>query len=182
MDGTRAANTVRNAPLLVVSSGLRAALFPIPVITLFWKDEIGITLSGIMWLQAIFAAAAVLVEFPSGYVADRLGYRFSMLSGTLLCVGGWLAYAVGTTFVGMAIAEILLGMGLAFISGADSALLFASVQKTDDLAPYRRWRDACAPQPRQVKRSRRPRVDGCTASRRGYLFGCRFRWRSRTPR
>jgi MFS family permease len=139
MDGTRAANPFRNASLLVVSSGLRAALFPIPIITLFWKDEIGITLSGIMWLQAIFAAAAVLVEFPSGYVADRLGYRFSMLSGALLCVGGWLAYAVGTTFVGMAIAEVLLGMGLAFISGADSALLFASVQKTDDLAPYRRW-------------------------------------------
>jgi MFS family permease len=138
MNGT-GANSLRNARLIVVSSGLRAALFPIPIITIFWKDEIGITLSGIMWLQAIFAAAAVLLEFPSGYVADRLGYRFSMLLGALLCVGGWLAYAVGTTFVGMAIAEIFLGMGFAFISGADSALLFASVQKTDDLAPYRRW-------------------------------------------
>jgi MFS family permease len=125
--------------LLVVSSALRAALFPIPIITLFWKDEIGITLSGIMWLQAIFGAAAVLVEFPSGYVADRLGYRCSMLSGAVFCVGGWFAYAVGTTFAGMALAEVLLGMGLAFISGADSALLFASVQKSDDLAPYRRW-------------------------------------------
>jgi MFS family permease len=139
MDGTRAANSLRNARLIVISSGLRAALFPIPIITLFWKDEIGITLSGIMWLQAIFAAASVLLEFPSGYVADRLGYRFSMLLGALLCVGGWLAYAVGTTFAGMAIAEVFLGMGFAFISGADSALLFASVQKRDDLTRYRRW-------------------------------------------
>jgi MFS family permease len=139
MNETQTANPARNASLLVVSSGLRAALFPIPIITLFWKDEIGITLSGIMWLQAIFGAAAVLVEFPSGYVADRLGYRFSMLSGAVLCVGGWLAYAVGTTFAGMALAEVLLGMGLAFISGADSALLFASVQRSDDLASYRRW-------------------------------------------
>jgi MFS family permease len=136
---TQTANPVRNASLLVLSSGLRAALFPIPIITLFWKDEIGITLSGIMWLQAIFGAAAVLVEFPSGYVADRFGYRLSLLSGAVLCVGGWLAYAVGTTFAGMALAEVLLGMGLAFISGADSALLFASVQKSDDLSPYRRW-------------------------------------------
>jgi hypothetical protein len=55
-------------------------------------------------------------------------------------VGGWLAYAVGTTFAGMAFAEVLLGMGLAFISGADSALLFASVQKkSDDLSSYRQW-------------------------------------------
>jgi predicted MFS family arabinose efflux permease len=133
------ANPVRNASLLVVSSALRAALFPIPIVTLFWKDQIGMTLSGIMWLQAIFGAAVVLVEFPSGYIADRLGYRFSMLSGAVLCVGGWFAYAVGTTFAGMALAEILLGTGLAFISGADSALLFASVQKGDDIASYRRW-------------------------------------------
>jgi MFS family permease len=139
MNPIQTTNPVRNAFLLVSSSGLRAALFPIPIITLFWKDEIGMTLAGIMWLQAIFAAAAVLVEFPSGYIADRLGYRFSMLLGAALCVGGWLAYAVGTSFAGMALAEILLGMGLAFISGADSALLFASVQKSDDLAPYRRW-------------------------------------------
>jgi hypothetical protein len=61
----------------VASSGLRAALFPIPIITLFWKDEIGISLTGIMGLQAIFGAAAVLVEFPSGYVADHLGYRLT---------------------------------------------------------------------------------------------------------
>jgi predicted MFS family arabinose efflux permease len=139
MNQTQTANSARNASLLVVSSSLRAALFPIPVITLFWKDEIGISLLGIMWLQAIFGAAAVLVEFPSGYVADRLGYRFSMLSGAVLCVGGWLAYAVGTTFAGMALAEVLLGMGLAFISGADSALLFASVPKREDLSSYRRW-------------------------------------------
>jgi MFS family permease len=138
-DETNTAAPIRNASLLVVSGALRAALFPIPIITLFWKDEIGMTLSGIMWLQAIFGAAAVLVEFPSGYVADRLGYRFSMLSGAVLGVAGWFAYAVGTTFAGMALAEVLLGMGLAFISGADSALLFASVQESDDLAPYRRW-------------------------------------------
>jgi hypothetical protein len=47
MDGT-GADSPRNARLIVVSSGLRAALFPIPIITLFWKDEIGIPLSGII--------------------------------------------------------------------------------------------------------------------------------------
>ena len=58
-------------------------LFPIPVITLFWKEEIGMSLTEIMWLQAIFGATTVLLEFPSGYVADRLGYRRSLLTGAL---------------------------------------------------------------------------------------------------
>lgn len=129
----------RNPVLLVLASGLRAALFPIPVITLFWKDEIGLSFADIMWLQSIFGATAVLLEFPSGYLADRLGYRYSLLAGAGFGIAGWIAYAVGTTFVGMAVAEVLLGTGLAFTSGADSALLFASLETTDDVARYRWW-------------------------------------------
>ena len=128
-----------NAPLLAASASLRAALFPIPVITLFWKDQIGMSLTDIMWLQAIFGATAVVCEFPSGYVADRLGYRRSLVIGALFWLAGWLAYALGTTFAGMALAETQLGVGLAFISGADSALLFVSVEDGEKLAPYRVW-------------------------------------------
>ncbi|HEX9442874.1 MAG TPA: MFS transporter, partial [Candidatus Binatia bacterium] len=129
----------RNPALLVAASGLRAALFPIPVITLFWKDEIGMSLADIMWLQAIFGATAVVFEFPSGYVADRLGYRLSLLAGAFFWLAGWAAYALGTTFGGMVLAEMLLGVGLAFISGADSALLFVSLDARGDAAGYLRW-------------------------------------------
>ena len=137
---TRAGHFVsRNAPLLAASAGFRAALFPIPIITLFWKDQIGMSLADIMWLQAIFGATAVVCEFPSGYVADRLGYRCSLVIGAAFWLLGWIAYALGTTFGGMVLAEMLLGVGLAFISGADSALLFVSVEGGENLARYRAW-------------------------------------------
>jgi MFS family permease len=129
----------RNPYLLVCTSGLRAALFPIPVITLFWKDEIGMSLVEIMWLQAIFGAVVVLFEFPTGYIADRLGYRLSLLVGAVFWVFGWIAYAIGDTFGAMVVAEVLLGVGFAFTSGADSALLFVSLEPEGDLAGYRRW-------------------------------------------
>jgi hypothetical protein len=35
------------------------------------------SLADIMQLQAIFGATIVVLEFPSGYIADRLGYRMS---------------------------------------------------------------------------------------------------------
>jgi MFS family permease len=92
-----------------------------------------------MWLQSIFGATAVVLEFPSGYLADRLGYRYSLLAGAGFGVAGWIAYAVGTTFIGMAVAEVLLGIGLAFTSGADSALLFASLETNDGIGRYRSW-------------------------------------------
>ncbi|HEY6201138.1 MAG TPA: MFS transporter [Candidatus Binatia bacterium] len=136
---TSAGPVKRNAPLLAASAGLRFALFPIPVITLFWKDQIGMSLTEIMWLQSIFGATAVVCEFPSGYVADRLGYRRSLVIGAGFWLAGWIAYALGATFAGIALAEILLGVGLAFISGADSALLYVSVEGGESSDRYRAW-------------------------------------------
>jgi predicted MFS family arabinose efflux permease len=129
----------RNPYLLVCTSAFRAALFPIPVITLFWKDHIGMSLAEIMWLQAIFGAVVVVFEFPTGYVADRVGYRLSLLIGTVFWLLGWIAYALGTTFAAMIVAEVVLGVGFAFTSGADSALLFVSLKTARGATEYRQW-------------------------------------------
>jgi MFS family permease len=128
-----------NPRLLVADGALRAALFPIPVITLFWTDQIGMSLADIMLLQAIFGATSVICEFPSGYVADRIGHRRSMLVGVVLWAAGWTAYALGRTFAGMVLAETLLGAGMAFTSGADAALLFESLRRAGRAGSYRMW-------------------------------------------
>ena len=127
------------ASLLVAYGGLHMVLFPIPIITIFWKDQVGMSLTDIMTLQAIFSLAAVVSEFPSGYAADRLGRRTSLLIAAVLGIAGWVAYATGTTFLGMVVAEVVLGAGMAFASGADSALLFTSLQETERVGEYQRW-------------------------------------------
>ncbi|MBI1815542.1 MAG: MFS transporter [Deltaproteobacteria bacterium] len=127
------------ATLLVTYGGLRTVLFPIPIITIFWKDQIGMSLTDIMLLQTMFSIAAVLFEFPSGYAADRLGRRTSLLIGAVLWIAGWLLYAMGTSFIGMIAAEVVLGGGIAFASGADSALLFTALQQSDRTGEYPRW-------------------------------------------
>src|SRR5262245_17225183 len=81
-----------NVRLLAVYAACQFLLFPIPIITLFWKDQIGMSLADIMVLQAIFGLAVVIFEFPSGYLADRVGYRRSILTGTTLLLAGWLLY------------------------------------------------------------------------------------------
>jgi predicted MFS family arabinose efflux permease len=125
--------------LLVAYGGLHMVLFPIPIITLFWKDQIGMSLADIMTLQAIFALAAVVAEFPAGYAADRLGRRMSLLIASILGVAGWVAYASGATFGGMVVAEVVLGTSMAFASGADSALLFTTLRQANRIGEYSRW-------------------------------------------
>jgi predicted MFS family arabinose efflux permease len=127
------------ASLLVAYGGLHMVLFPIPIITIFWKDQIGMSLADIMTLQAIFSLAAVVSEFPSGYAADRLGRRTSLLIAAVLGIAGWVAYALGTTFVGMMVAEVVLGASMAFASGADSALLFTTLHEAERAGEYPHW-------------------------------------------
>jgi MFS family permease len=117
-----------NLPLLNTFAFLKMALFPMAIITLFWKDQIGLTLSEILLLQAIFSVATVVMEYPSGYLSDRLGYRFSLLLASLLGITGWLTYTLAGDFLTVMLAEIQLGVSYAFISGADSALLFETLR------------------------------------------------------
>jgi MFS family permease len=128
-----------NPRLLVGLAALQFTLFPIPIITLFWKDQIGLSLADIFVLQAVFGLAVVVLEFPSGYVADRMGYRRSLLVGAALLSAGWLIYTAATSFAGVIVAEVVLGGGSAFISGADRALLWVSLEADGRQSQYTRW-------------------------------------------
>ena len=130
---------VKNVRLLVAYAACQFLLFPIPVITLFWKDQIGMSLADIMVLQAIFGLAVVIFEFPSGYLADRVGYRRSILVGTSLLLAGWLLYTRAATFWMVGLAETVLGAGSAFVSGADRAILWLSLESEGRARQYTRW-------------------------------------------
>jgi MFS family permease len=118
----------KNIPLLNIFAGLKMALLPMAIITLFWKDQIGLSLTEILLLQAIFSLATLVMEFPSGYISDRIGYRFALNLACLLGITGWATYTLAGSFTGVLIAELQLGASYAFISGADSALLYETLR------------------------------------------------------
>jgi len=118
----------KNIPLLNIFAGLKMALLPMAIITLFWKDQIGLSLAEILLLQAIFSLATLVMEFPSGYISDRIGYRFALNLACLFGITGWATYTLAGSFTGVLIAELQLGASYAFISGADSALLYETLR------------------------------------------------------
>ena len=128
----------RNIPLLYTFSFLQMTLFPMAVITLFWKEHIGLSLSQIMLLQSIFAVSMVVMEYPSGYISDRIGYRTALTAASLLGLAGWGYYTMATSFRDVLIAEVLLGISTSFISGTDRALLFESLKANDQETTYAR--------------------------------------------
>jgi MFS family permease len=127
-----------NVKKLYAFSFLRMTLFPMAIVTLFWKDQIGLSLTDILLLQGIFSITMVVVEYPSGYVSDRIGYRAALNFAALLGIIGWGIYAWADSFSQVLIAEILLGISISFISGTDSALLFESLKADGQEQNYAR--------------------------------------------
>jgi MFS family permease len=113
---------------LNIFAALKMMLFPMAIITVFWKDQIGLSLSEILLVNVFFSAANLLMEYPSGYVSDRLGYRLALVIACLFGIGGWTAYLFAHTFWHVIGAELLLGVCYAFISGSDNALLYETLR------------------------------------------------------
>lgn len=123
---------------LNVFAALKMTLFPMAIITLFWKDEIGLTLSEILTLQVFFSLASVVMEYPSGYVSDRLGYRCALIVACVFGIMGWGWYLASATFGEVLVAELLLGVSYAFISGSDTAFLFETLRAEGRVDLYAR--------------------------------------------
>jgi len=95
----------------------------LPIITLFWQEN-GLDLFDIFVLQGLFSIAIVILEVPTGMIADLIGKRTSLLMGTGILSIGMVVYALGSSFVVFLTAEVIFALGVALISGADSALLY----------------------------------------------------------
>ena len=128
-----------NITRLYIFSFLQMTLFPMAIITIFWKEHIGLSLFQILLLQSVFSLASVLLEYPSGYICDRVGYRASLSFASLLGVAGWALYTIADSFGDVLLAEILLGVSLSFISGSDSALLYETLKAQGKEAFYSRF-------------------------------------------
>lgn len=101
-----------------------------PIVALFYNEN-GLNEFDIFLLQAIYSISVAILEIPSGYMADVVGRRTTLILGSILGTLGFVIYSVSDSFLGFLVAEIILGIGGSFISGADSAMLFDTLAAAD---------------------------------------------------
>lgn len=116
-----------NIHLLYVLKFSKWFMLFMPIIVVFFQDN-GLNMQQIFTLKAISAVTIVVMEIPSGYMADRLGRRMTLVLGALLNFAGFLAYSMAHGFGMFIVAELFIGLSMSFISGADSAMLYDSLQ------------------------------------------------------
>ncbi|HPT11895.1 MAG TPA: MFS transporter [Bacteroidales bacterium] len=109
-----------------------------PVIVPFYKD-MGLSITEIMMLKSVYSIVIVALELPSGYFADVLGRKKTLIIGAFLGAIGFLIYAFSGSYAGFFVAEIALGAGQSFISGADSAMLYDTLSSGRRENEYTRY-------------------------------------------
>ncbi len=101
---------------------------PIYPLYLLMFEQNGLSLAKISALLAIWSIPGVLLEIPTGVLADHWSRKKLIMLGSLLKAGCYLLWIFSEGFTLFAAGFLLWGIGGAFYSGSEEALLFDSLK------------------------------------------------------
>ena len=114
---------------------LQGMVFYAPVATLY-RRAAGVSVFEISVIEAVSLALCVALEVPWGYLADRLGYRRTMVLCSVLYFISKLVFWQADSFGDFLAERVLLAVVQAGISGVDSAVLYLSCRGQDSLRVF----------------------------------------------
>lgn len=117
-----------NVPLIYTISALMWGRFFIPVLALFYIAS-QVSLPQLTIIFSVFALATLLLEIPSGVLADLLGKKKTLLISRALYIIEIFLIAFFNGFWIFLIAKIVSGFGVSLTSGTDNALLYDTLKK-----------------------------------------------------
>lgn len=124
----------RNLPLFVAFRVLFHARFYYPIIGVLFLD-LGLTLEQYAWLNVIWAVVIIVLEIPSGALADVIGRKRVVVLAAALMVAEMAVLAFAPRgawmFWLLVLNRILSGAAEACASGADEALAYDSLPEAD---------------------------------------------------
>ncbi len=96
----------------------------VPVMYTAFTVDKGFSPAQYLQLWSLYYATMVLAEVPFGWAADRWGCRRLLLAGPCVLAGSFVLLDAAHSFTAAAVAMVVIGVGHAMISGADSAWLY----------------------------------------------------------
>jgi MFS family permease len=104
-----------------------SSLIPAYVIERLYWEERGMTIQMVVYTEIIFALTIVLLEVPTGIMADKWGRKKMLILSGLFGCGEFLILLMATEFWHFALVVFLAGISSAAISGSENSLLYDSL-------------------------------------------------------
>ena len=114
---------MRNLRAVLLLRGAQRFMLIAPILVPFF-GYYGQDIQQIFWLESFYALTVLIMEVPSGYLADRYGRVAVLRAGGVFWSLSWLLLLGVDDFSGLVVFELFGGFGAALLSGADLALLF----------------------------------------------------------
>jgi MFS family permease len=114
---------------LLITDGIRDVAFRMSFefMPVYLRDEQGLTLQQIGFLDGIFGVVLVLAGYPAGWLTDRAGERITLVSGLAAVLASRLAFVGANSFLGFAGSWSLLAIGVALMDPALQSLISKAV-------------------------------------------------------
>ncbi|TFG81105.1 MAG: MFS transporter [Chrysiogenales bacterium] len=107
-----------------------------PVLILYYTAN-GLNSTQIFTIQAAFHLSVLLLEVPSGYLADVIGRRKTLIVAGIFMPLGLAVYTIGRSFPVFVLAELTLAVSISMRSGCDSALIYDSLRQLGRQGEYK---------------------------------------------
>ncbi|KQX64884.1 MFS transporter [Paenibacillus sp. Root444D2] len=105
-----------------------SSLIPAYVIErLFWEER-GMTIQMVVYTEIIYALTIVLLEIPTGIMADKWGRKRMLVLSALLACSEFLILLFATEFWHFVLVVFLAGVSRSASSGSENALLYDSLK------------------------------------------------------
>ena len=101
----------------------------LPLTAIYLVEAGHVSLHGIAAIAIVAGLVALVVQIPTAYFADRHTRRMAMMIGSSILVAGTGILVFMPSLVGGMLAGILTGIGFAFISGSEQALMHDSLEQ-----------------------------------------------------
>lgn len=120
----------QNITKAYITKALQSSWVIIATTLLFYKSN-GLTLKDLFVLKASLSVTVLFLELPSGYFADVVGRKLSLIMANFIFCISVLITGTGSEFYQFLVGEMLLGLAVCLISGADTALVYESLKELD---------------------------------------------------
>jgi len=117
----------RNTQIYYITQFFHSLIFTIPIWVVFYQARI--TPAQIAFLITFQYASQMIMELPSGALADLLGRRVTILIGFLVGSLGYLLVPFASSFWHFLVLWFFIGMSDSFRSGSEEALLYDSFKQ-----------------------------------------------------
>jgi len=97
-----------------------------PILHEFY-NHYGLEVSFFYQILAVSVVSTFVFEVPTGMIADRIGYKYSLFLGVLMMTISVFMMVFLQSFFWFVFSEILFALGIAFKSGADAGLIYDSL-------------------------------------------------------